>query len=510
MYLHEPGDDADSISKEELASGYVFTLPINYNCEYFPSYLNNYCFRKHKMRDSMSSEFGPRSHAFENRSFSSADNSPISSPSIHHSHKPFSTIESVVNTPYKTPTARYEQYKQSYFDDHHAAEPSRPALPLTASWAKSASGSSTPTFRHQHNDNQDLDVTSDNFGPSLAAAVALAQKANNHSHRSKSDRKEAKKTEQSVGQLAGMPSGVHSLRQEANVETDADYTGIDDGTSESGSTPKIVDPLTYFVLGMDATDICVPGTAAESEITILAVSSLHEEASVSVPERKQDVQEEQAVVTGVAFLKSNIRYNTANLQTTFDPWEHQPITQSASSNQDSLARELTKGAIQRPQWREQATLHGGVDNGSPSASTATAYIQGSNMSGKQTLPDMSLRSAALLSALQSNAEQQASRSEPLNTPPGISRQYRTIPSEIPTTQTRVLSPPSTISPLAVLNGVNVPSISPRFHNAPSNLPFSPDMHDGKLEFVDLMQFVIFKLYLPLLYFNSFPSIFTVT
>jgi hypothetical protein len=31
MYLHEPGDDADSISKEELASGYVFTFHINAN-----------------------------------------------------------------------------------------------------------------------------------------------------------------------------------------------------------------------------------------------------------------------------------------------------------------------------------------------------------------------------------------------------------------------------------------------------------------------------------------------
>lgn len=429
------------------------------------------------MRDSMSAEFGPRSHAFENRSFSSTDNSPISSPSIHHSHKPLSTIESVVNTPYKTPTARNEHYKQSYFDDHHSAEPSRPALPLTASWAKSASGSSTPTFRHQHN-NQDLDVTSDNFGPSLAAAVALAQKSNNHSHRSKSDKKEAKKAEKSVIQNAGIPSGAHSLRQEAYMDTDVDYTGDDDSISESGSTAKIVDPLTYFVLGMDATDIFVPGTDEESEFPILKVSSLHEEAGMA--EREQDVQEEQEVITGIAFLKANIRYNTANLQPTFDPWEHQPITQSSSSKQDSLARELTRGAIQRPQWREQATLQGGVDNVSPNASTTAAYIQGSTMPAKQTLPDMSVRSAALLSALQSNAEQQASRSGHLNAPPGISRQYRTMPPDIPTTQPRVLSPPFTMSPLAVLNGANIPQLSPRLQNAPPKLSFSPDMHDGKL------------------------------
>ncbi|KAI9289345.1 hypothetical protein BC943DRAFT_71125 [Umbelopsis sp. AD052] len=224
---------------------------------------------------------------------------------------------------------------------------------------------------------------------------------------------------------------------------------------------------------MDATDILVPDADGEPEFTVLGVSSLHEEARV--PEKKQDVQDDQEVITGIAFLKSNIRYNTANLQPTFDPWQHQPIHQSASSKQDSLVRELTKGAIQRPQWREQATLHNGVQNGSPIESTA--YIQGSNTSAKQPLPDMSQRSAALLSALQSNAEQQASRSEHLNAPPGISRQYSAIPSEMPTTQPRVMSPPSTISPLAVLNGANIPQISPRLQNAPSNYSFSPDMHD---------------------------------
>lgn len=426
----------------------------------------------------MSAEFGPRSHAFENRSFSSTDNSPISSPSIHHSHRSLSTIDSVVNTPYKTPTARNEQYKQSYFDDHHSAEFSRPALPLTASWAKSASGSSTPTFRHQHN-HQDLDVTSDNFGPSLAAAVALAQKANNYSHRSKSDKKEAKRAEKSLNQNTGVSSGTHSLRQEAYMDTDVDYTGDDDGISESGSTAKIVDPLTYFVLGMDVTDILAPGTDEESEFPVLRVSSLHGDASVV--ESEQGVQEEQEVVTGITFLKANIRYNTANVQPTFNPWEHQAITQSASLKQDNLARELTQGPIQRPQWREQATLQGDANNGSPSASAAAAYIlQGSNVPAKQSLPDMSVRSAALLSALQSNAEQQASQSRHLNAPPGISRQYRTISPEIPTAQPRILSPPSAMSPLAILNGASIPQSSPGFQNTASKLSFSPDMHDGKL------------------------------
>ncbi|KAH8556680.1 hypothetical protein BGW37DRAFT_21487 [Umbelopsis sp. PMI_123] len=447
MYLHEPGDDADSISKEELASG------------------------KHKMRDSMSSEFGPRSHAFDNRSFSSADNSPISSPSIHHSYKPLSTVESSGNISYKTPNTRIELYKQSYFDDQQASEPSRPALPLTASWAKSSSGSSTPTFRHQPN--QDLDVTSDNFGPSLAAAVALAQKANNHSFKTKSDRKVAKKAERNAEQHTAKSSRGQPFQQEADVDTD--FTDDDDGTSEPESSPKITDPLVYFVLGMDATDMTVPHTNAESEFRTLGVSSLHEDATV--PEIKQDIQEEQTVVTGIAFLKSNIRYNTANVQPTFDPWAQQAIAQSPGSKKENSARDITQGTAQRPQWREQATLHDVGEMASPSISKATAHFQGSNISSKQTLPDMSPRSAALLSALQSNAEQQTSRSGHLNAPPGISRQHRSIPSDVPSSQPRVLSPSSTFSPLAVLNGANIPPPSPRHQHMPPNLPLSQDMHD---------------------------------
>jgi hypothetical protein len=422
----------------------------------------------------MSSEFGPRSHAFDNRSFSSADNSPISSPAIHDNHRVLSTIESVANISYKTPIARTEQYKQSYFDDHTTtAESTRPALPVTASWAKSVSGSSTPTMRYHHT--QDLDVTSDNFGPSLAAAVALAQKSNNQSNKANADNKELKKAKRAAEQtIAGkLARSFQQLQNEADMESDTEGTGDDDGLSDSGSMHKVSDPLVYFVLGMDATDMSVPSIDEPS--ASVGIRALRDEA---VTGSDTTHEEEQMVQTGITFLKSNIRYNTSNPQHTFDPWTEQTIPQSAKRDFSEKGSPIASGY--RSPRREQATSHASVDNASPKMVSATSHIHSPSVPSKQVFSDMSSRSASLLSALQPHVEQHSVRSTQLNAPPGIPRQPLHGRPESPQAQSKTISLMSNFSNLAVLNGTTVNSSSPRLQHLPPNLPLSQNIHEGKI------------------------------
>ncbi|KAI8348640.1 hypothetical protein BD560DRAFT_410593 [Blakeslea trispora] len=111
LYLHEPGEDADTISKEELATG------------------------KHHMRDQMSQDDLPVSRQ-------------SSSPSLSHTDFPL---------PQSTKDERF-------------------ALPAAASWGKSSTPG-TPTIKHntidslQSSVSSSTDVTSDDFGPTLAMAV---------------------------------------------------------------------------------------------------------------------------------------------------------------------------------------------------------------------------------------------------------------------------------------------------------------------------------------------------
>ncbi|GAB5587345.1 transcriptional repressor proteinral negative regulator of transcription subunit 4 [Umbelopsis nana] len=448
MYLHEPGDDADSISKEELASG------------------------KHKMRDSMSSDFGSRSHAFETRSFSSADNSPISSPAIHHSHRILSTIESVANISYKTPAARHETHKQSYFDDH--SENSKPALPVTASWAKSVSGSSTPTLRHQHT--QDLDVTSDNFGPSLAAAVALAQKAHNHGSKTKAEKKELKKAKRAAEQVSGKHSRTFQLPSEPDNETDADEE--DEDASVSASSQNAIDPLVSFVLGMDASDMSVSTTDEPSTVQSIGIRALRDEVVVPDIKQEKDEEEQTRVQTGIDFLISSKRYNTSIQQSTFDPWIYQATYPSPTikNNISNKGSPLSSG-YRSPQ-REQATLlNGALDNASPKMVSAHSYLHSPNPPVKQTISDISSRSASLLSVLQPHVEQHSIRSTQLNAPPGISRQVTSHQPDSPQYQPRGMSPMAAFSNLAALNAAYVHNSSPGLQHLPPNLPLTQNIHE---------------------------------
>ncbi|KAG2186125.1 hypothetical protein INT43_002563, partial [Umbelopsis isabellina] len=441
MYLHEPGDDADSISKEELASG------------------------KHKMRDSMTSEFGPRSHVFDNRSYSSAENSPISSPAIHHNHRTLSTIESVANISYKTPTARYEHSKQSYFDDQPSPEPTRPALPSTASWARSASGSTTPTTKQHYT--QTPDLISDNFGPSLAAAVALAQKANHHGVKTKYEKRKTKKE--------NVPLHLKNSRafqlQNASV-ADADESG-DENTSEPEQA-RIIDPLSYFVLGMDANELVVSSPSSQSSEIPLGIEALR--PGEITPDDDKEVEQEDTVQTGIAFLKYGIA-KFSNQGTVFDPWLEPSLLQHSSPSNATIPISTPVRSTFRSPRREQASLYDRSDRDSPKLASPASNL-GMQHSPKRPVVDINPHSAFLLSALQPhNVEQQPVQSTQPNAPPGIDRQPLVNRNSSVPFQSKTSTTMSAFSNLAALNAASTRNLSPSttkaqsVHAAPSPIPF---------------------------------------
>ncbi|OBZ91616.1 CCR4-NOT transcription complex subunit 4 [Choanephora cucurbitarum] len=116
LYLHEPGEDADTISKEELATG------------------------KHHMRDQMSQD----DHDLPSSS--------VTSPSRQHS----------------SPALSHTDFPSVSHKDE------RSALPAAASWGKS-SMPSTPIAKHSVLQEDITPLTSDAFGPTLAMAVAQQQ-----------------------------------------------------------------------------------------------------------------------------------------------------------------------------------------------------------------------------------------------------------------------------------------------------------------------------------------------
>jgi hypothetical protein len=404
----------------------------------------------------MSSEFGPRSHVFENRSYSSAENSPISSPAIHHNHRTLSTIESVANISYKTPNAKYDQNKHSYFDDQSSPELTRPALPSTASWARSVSGSSTPTAKQQHAQNSDL--MSDNFGPSLAAAVALAQKSNSHGMKLKSEKRKGKK--ESVP-LHLKNSRAFQLQNE--TETDADESG-DDSTSEPEQT-RIIDPLSYFVLGMDANELSVPSASNQSTETLLGIEGLRADETSTT--KYKEVESEETVQTGIAFLKLGIAKPSIH-RTSFDPWiEPSVVPRSAPIKPTGMVSSAIGSAYRSPR-REQENLYDSLDRGSPKLAASASNLLGIHHSPKRAAAEISSHSAFLLSALQPhNVEQQSVQSLQTNAPPGIDKQVIFNQSSAVPLQSKTSTSMPALSNLAALNAASTRNMSPRTLNAQS-------------------------------------------
>jgi hypothetical protein len=122
LYLHEPGEDADTISKEELATGYVL---IYGNCAHFDAFF----YSKHRMRDQMAND-----DSDDEDNYSSTNTTPTSSQLLNKEE--------------------------------------RSALPATASWGKTSTPG-TPTTKNSTLPERAL--TPDAFGPPLAVAVAQTQ-----------------------------------------------------------------------------------------------------------------------------------------------------------------------------------------------------------------------------------------------------------------------------------------------------------------------------------------------
>ncbi|KAF1807163.1 hypothetical protein FB192DRAFT_1317782 [Mucor lusitanicus] len=217
LYLHEQGEDMDTISKEELATG------------------------KHHMRD-MLTEDDDEEHGDHHRYEGS---------SSHHNHN------------HSTPQ---QQRPQLSSDDFPAVSSSSKtnnkatddsALPASASWAKVGVSStpSTPVLS-----------VSDAFGPTLSAAVAASQQKTQFPPmpKRKSEKKKRKEqlqqqkttTEASTSQPA-TPNGPSQQQQSTEHESPAASNRTQHSLFDQG--------LTGFVLGQAYRDLCPLPTEAEFE-----------------------------------------------------------------------------------------------------------------------------------------------------------------------------------------------------------------------------------------------------
>ncbi|KAG0746763.1 hypothetical protein G6F62_003784 [Rhizopus arrhizus] len=278
LYLHEPGEDADTISKEELATG------------------------KHRMRDQMSYDNNDSDEDDEDYPRSSQYSSPTISTSD------FPPVSSVIK---KASTAADEE---------------RSALPATASWGKSSTPG-TPTTKSSAL--PDRTLTSDAFGPPLSVAVAQQQQQQKQ-HVSptvlkrkleKKKRKELlqkQRKEEEKGQLqqqqVASPSETQ-LAQEAQEE------------EEDEDEHYLFNDLVQFVLGDAFEEMCIPKLTKEEKEPI-GVSGLHETSfdddSNNTPTTPPLSLEQLSIKDDMSpfeFLIQSIP--TSKYTGTFNPFSHQ-------------------------------------------------------------------------------------------------------------------------------------------------------------------------------------------
>ncbi|CAO3623119.1 unnamed protein product [Cunninghamella blakesleeana] len=258
LYLHEPGEEADTISKEELATG------------------------KHRMRDQMSTdddEHEPNSVSTPNTLPTTATatatattaNSYQSSPSItNHDFPPVGSTSrkpGVLETtlpPYKIPPTRQSSHSDnnrlnttSITEQNNDDE--RSALPATASWAKIGNGSnpSTPVLKSTL---PERTLTPDNFGPPLSVAAAASQKPQPQPQSpsamkrkiEKKKRKELQKNRDSLNKskTSSTPSSsIPSTPTLMAATTSNDTTTVTPSPPSQPSVKAINDAVVSFVLG---------------------------------------------------------------------------------------------------------------------------------------------------------------------------------------------------------------------------------------------------------------------
>ncbi|SAM06918.1 hypothetical protein [Absidia glauca] len=310
LYLHEPGEEADTISKEELATG------------------------KHRMRDQISTDDGDdddddddhhQHHHHRSSTISSTPSntylpsgssyqSSSSSISSHHfppvgssatvsapasasasSVRKQPTLESVATISYKgTPMRQHQSTSLSSPNlSDHTGDDDRSALPATASWAKlgsTNSGPSTPVALKSSLPDRST-LTPDNFGPPLAVAAAVSQKQQPQQQPQspsaikrkieKKKRKELQKNKEG-NSVTGSTSPSHLLAKSMSTTTSSSPSSSHPTTptctakSSPLSSMKVLnDALVNFVLGDAMSQVGWLPTPDQDD-TPLGVSALYQ------------------------------------------------------------------------------------------------------------------------------------------------------------------------------------------------------------------------------------------
>ncbi|CAO3610007.1 unnamed protein product [Cunninghamella echinulata] len=300
LYLHEPGEEADTISKEELATG------------------------KHRMRDQMSTddEHRPSSapSSSSSNSLPTSSHAYQSSPSItNHDFPPVGstttrkpgTLDSTTSISYKInrqQSGQSENHKLNTTDQSNDDE--RSALPATASWAKIGNGSnpSTPVLKSTL---PERTLTPDNFGPPLSVAAASSQKQPPPQSPSamkrkieKKKRKELQKNRDSLNKskIASTPSSSIPSTPTLMAATTCNET-----TTTSPPQPQLTktinDAVVHFVLG-DAIDQVgwIPQQQQEDEDedvdnVPLGVSSLYQKENDDDDDDREEDENKQEPIT---------------------------------------------------------------------------------------------------------------------------------------------------------------------------------------------------------------------
>ncbi|KAI9272484.1 hypothetical protein BY458DRAFT_474320 [Sporodiniella umbellata] len=274
LYLHEPGEDADTISKEELATG------------------------KHRMRDQVSYD-NNSSDEEEEEETDYPQTSQYSSPTISNSD--FPPVASALR-------------KAIHIDDE------RPALPATASWGKN-SIPGTPTNNGSGQPGRTL--TSDAFGPPLSVAVAQQQQQSQKQQVSPTvlKRKLEKKKRKELLQKQRKEEEEKEL-QPTRIADDEDEIEEDDEIEEEYYP---LDELTQYVMGYAFEEMRIPRSVREEKP--VGVSALYEASDVQPPIKveppasldQMTIKEE--TLSPFEFLTQSIA--TPKYTGTFNPFSHQ-------------------------------------------------------------------------------------------------------------------------------------------------------------------------------------------
>ncbi|KAI8095106.1 regulator of Vps4 activity in the MVB pathway-domain-containing protein [Gilbertella persicaria] len=328
LYLHEPGEDADTISKEELATG------------------------KHHMRDQMSQDTDNEDHEDHEEDVYSPSSRQYSSPSLSNSDFPPVSLA-------------------------RKLEDERSALPATASWGKTSTPG-TPIAKHSplpSSSSSSVDrtaLTPDAFGPPLAVAVAQQQQQQQQKQplsptvlKRKLEKKKRKemlakqRKEEAAAAQTTMPSPPPTTMPLSQKTTE--------------HNPFQHDGLVNFVLGRAFDQVCLPTQFVQEEEDIpVGVSALYDFSSssstgsedISLPQQQQQQQQQQHLIDVLNMDKMNLTSNgvspleflthampTPTYMGTFNPFAHQLLRspqQMASSLPNVLENNTSSGLFDSP------------------------------------------------------------------------------------------------------------------------------------------------------------------